>query len=271
LNGDIAAISDDAEISLPMALVEPQLANGRVSIAPDVFRSALSEDYREMFQIDVAKTPVALPLEEVLKNLPATVLKLRDDQETLSLDKDFETPFLLKAREDAQRLTPKPGTSDKIPDQPAKEPVAEPKLDLVPETSPQSVEAKTLAEKVDPKEIVAQANALSGVKACAITFSDGLGLAGELPEEVEADGLCAMAPSMLQRITQHVRETKLGDLMAMTLYAKDSAVSFFARGNVCLTALHETSLVPETRARLAELAEKLSQTYAQPESPNVDH
>ena len=47
--------------------------------------------------------------------------------------------------------------------------------------------AKAAVEKVDPKEIVARANALAGVKACAITFSDGLSLAGELPEEIEAN------------------------------------------------------------------------------------
>ena len=261
LNGDIAAVADDARIELPLALVEPQLASGRVLIAPDIFQAALPEQYREMFQSDVVKTPVALPLEEVLKNLPATVLKLRDDQEEFALDKDFETPFLLKAQEDAKRLI-----------QLAKEPVVEKKIDIEPVTAAtESAETKPAIEKVDPKEIVAQANAMRGVKACAITFSDGLSLAGELPEKFEADGLCAMAPSILERITQHVRETKLGHLVAMTLYASDSAVSFFARENVCLTALHETSLVPETRTGLAELAEKLSQTYAQPERSNVDH
>jgi predicted regulator of Ras-like GTPase activity (Roadblock/LC7/MglB family) len=109
------------------------------------------------------------------------------------------------------------------------------------------------------------------VKACAITFSDGLSLAGELPDEMEADGLSAMAPSMLERITQHVNETKLGELVAMTLYGKNAAVSFFARGNVCLTALHDQALEHGTRTRLAELMEKLSKTYAQPETSNVDH
>ena len=68
-----------------------------------------------------------------------------------------------------------------------------------------------------------------------------------------------------------INETKLGELVAMTLYAKNSAVSFFARGNVCLTALHDSPLAPENRTRLAELVEKLSKTYAQPESQNVDY
>jgi predicted regulator of Ras-like GTPase activity (Roadblock/LC7/MglB family) len=258
LTGDVGTVSDDARITLPLGLIEPQLASGRVSIAPDLFEKALPEEHRGLLQVDVAKTRVALPLEEVLKNLPATVLKLRDDQEQAGVHPDFETPFLAKAREDAKRFTPKPVEKA----EPKKEPVA--KIETAPEAKPE-------IEKVDPKEIVARANALNGVKACAITFSDGLSLAGELPAEINAEGLCAMAPAVLERVAQHVRGTKLDQLVAMTLYASDSAVSFFARGNVCLTALHENSLTRETRTRLGELAEKLSKTYAQPESSNVDH
>lgn len=260
LAGDIAAVGNDERFALPLDLVEPQLATGRVSIPADVFQKALPEKHRSLFQLDVAKTAVVLPLEEVLKNLPATVLKLRDDQETTSIEEDFETPFFLKAQEDARRFAPK--------EQEAK-PVAKPKVESAAATI--EVPAKPAVEKVDPKEIIAQANALAGVKACAITFSDGLSLAGELPEEMHADGLCAMAPSVLERITQHINQAKLGELIAMTLYAKNSAVSFFARGNVCLTAVHEKALEAESRMRLAELIEKLSKTYAQPETSNVDH
>jgi predicted regulator of Ras-like GTPase activity (Roadblock/LC7/MglB family) len=259
LHGDASAIPDDARITFPLALIEPQLAGGRVSVAPDVFQTALPVEYRRLFQVDVAKTSVALPLEEVLKNLPATVLKLRDDQEHIAFDKDFDTPFLAKAQEDALRFAPKAEATREVVEESTHRKAAE------------ATKAKVAIEKIDPKEIVSQANALAGVKACAITFSDGLSLAGDLPEKFEANGLCAMAPSMLKRVAQHVHETKLGQLVAMTLYASDAAVSFFARGNVCLTALHDSSLAPEVRTRLTEFAEKLSHTYTQSESPNVDH
>jgi predicted regulator of Ras-like GTPase activity (Roadblock/LC7/MglB family) len=258
-NCDVSGVSGEVQIAFPLALIEPQLASGRVSIAPDVFQAALPAEHRALFQIDVHKTSVVLPLEEVLKNLPATVLKLRDDQEQLTLDKDFETPFLAKAHEDARRFDSRPEPIKNAPEKPGKKPSAE------------LTEAKSTIEKIDPKKIVSQANALPGVKACAITLSDGLTFAGELPEEVNADGLCAMAPPMLERIAQHLRDTKLGQLVAMTLYASNSAISFFARGDVCLTALHDTSLATETRAHLAEFVEKLSKTYAQPEKSNVDH
>ena len=253
LNGDVSAVSAEDRLTLPLRLIETQLASGRVSISPDVFQAALPEKHRDLFEIDEAKTPVALPLEEVLKNLPATILKLRDDQEGFALDTDFETPFSIKAKEDAQRFA-----AGKATEQPA----VEAKIDVTPAAE----------KRIDPKEVVAQASALAGVKACAITFSDGLSLAGELPEKIAAQGLCAMAPAILERIAQHVRETKLGSLVAVTIYTSGSALSFFAQRNICMTALHaEGSLPPQTRTQIAELMEKLSRTYAQPEAPHVDH
>src|SRR2546421_2204136 len=207
LNGDIAVVSDAERVKLPLALIETQLASGRVSISPDVFQAALPEKHRNLFEIDEAQTPVALPLEEVLKNLPATILKLRDDQESFALDSDFETPFSIKAKEDAQRFNAEKALPAKISDKAKEEPVVEAKIDIEP----------VVEKKIDPKDVVAQASALPGVKGCAVTFSDGLSLAGELPEEIAAEGLCAMAPGLVERIAQHVRATKLGSLVAVTL------------------------------------------------------
>jgi len=258
LNGDVGTVSNEERLTLPLALIEPQLASGRISIAPDVFEAALPEKHRGLFQADEVKTPVALPLEEVLKNLPATILKLRDDQEDFALDTDFETPFSAKAKEDARRFATDKASTEKIPDQATEQP----KIDIAP----------VAEKKVDPKEVVAQVSALPGVKACAITFSDGLSLAGELPGEIAAEGLSAMAPALVKRIAQHVRETKIGSLVAVTLYASRSAVSFFAQGNICLAAVHaEGSLLAQTRTQIAELVEKLSRVYAQSGTPHVDH
>src|SRR6202011_5946817 len=218
LEGDVSTVSDDDRLTLPLALIETQFASGRISIAPEVFQTALSGKHRGPLQVHEAKTPVALPLEEVLKNLPATILKLRDDQEDFTLETEDETPFSIKPQEDAQRLAADKAPAEKTSDNTTEQSVVKAKIDLKP----------TAEEKVDPKEIVAKASGLPGVKVCAITFSDGLSLAGKLPEEIAAEGLCAMAPGLLERVTQHVRETKLGSLTAVTLYTSGSAVSFFA-------------------------------------------
>src|SRR5438067_756391 len=268
LNGDVGTVSNEERLTLPLALIEPQLASGRVSIAPDVFEAALPEKHRGLFQADEVKTPVALPLEEVLKHLPATILKLRDDQEDFAIDTDFETPFSAKAKEDARRFATDKSSTEKISDQATEQPKIDP-----PSLGYGAAGIAPVAEKkVDPKEVVAQVSALPGVRACAITFSDGLSLAGELPGEIAAEGLSAMAPALVKRIAQHVRETKIGSLVAVTLYASRSAVSFFAQGNICLAAVHaEGSLLAQTRTQIAELVEKLSRVYAQSETPHVDH
>jgi predicted regulator of Ras-like GTPase activity (Roadblock/LC7/MglB family) len=96
-------------------------------------------------------------------------------------------------------------------------------------------------------------------------FGDGLSLAGTLPEEYQADGLCAMAPSLLQRIENHMIETKLGALRALTLSCSNAAVTFFMQDNLCLAALHsKEELASDVRERLARAVEELSKKYSNP-------
>jgi predicted regulator of Ras-like GTPase activity (Roadblock/LC7/MglB family) len=260
LTGAIGSVGEDERIEFPLSLIESQLASGRISISAEAFQAALPEKHRNAFQIDAARTPVLLPLEEVLKNLPATVLKLRDDQEQFNLDKDFETPFLIKAREDAQRLISEPKKQTETPSKPAEGTAPESKVEI------KTAEPAKPEEKIDPKEFVAQACALPGVKACAITFADGLSLAGNLPDELAAEGLCAMAPPFLSRIDQHMRASKLGPLASMTLHSSDMAISFFARENICLTVLHAAGeFAHETQVELAVLTSRLSRIYTKSE------
>jgi predicted regulator of Ras-like GTPase activity (Roadblock/LC7/MglB family) len=120
--------------------------------------------------------------------------------------------------------------------------------------------------------MVMRASALPGVAGCSITFADGLILAGNLPKEVAAEGLCAMAPSLLQRIDKHMLDTGLGSLTGLTLHCAKSAFTFFMHGNICLGALHaDGEFSPETQSKLAEMAKQLSRTYAQTETGHVDH
>ena len=120
-------------------------------------------------------------------------------------------------------------------------------------------------EKLDAKAVVAHVNKTSGVKACAIMFSDGLSLAGSLPAELEAEGLCAMAPSLMQRIENHIVETKFGALRGMTLNCLKGAVTFFMHENLCLAALHSGGdLTTEAREKLSRVVHELSRKYSNP-------
>jgi predicted regulator of Ras-like GTPase activity (Roadblock/LC7/MglB family) len=260
LSGDAKEVPDEVRIEFPFSLIESQLTAGRVALAPKVFEEMLPQAYRHLFSASEPNTPVSLPLEEVLKNLPATSLRIRNDQEENKIGADFNTPFSLKAAEDAKRLQIDPAPIAK------QSSVTAPKTEVPLETIP-------VAEgKLDAKTAVAQAMKLPGLQACAVTFADGLSLAGNLPEDLGAEGLCAMAPSLLHRIKDYMADTKLGGLNAMTLHCDKSALTFFMHGNICLSALHSAKgLKAEIRDQLWRMAQELSQMYSQPEVSHVDH
>jgi predicted regulator of Ras-like GTPase activity (Roadblock/LC7/MglB family) len=261
-SGDPGSVPGDVAFELPFAIVEPQLASGRVTITPEIFAAAIPQSFRSLFKSDCA-AEVALPLQEVLKNLPSATLKMRDDQVEQEIGETFETPFSKTAQEDAQRfkVEPKPvpvaaavkaeesrpttGTTDSV-------------------RTPLQVALDT-DDKLDAKSVVAHLNRMAGVKASAILFHDGLNLAGSLPPEIQAEGLCAMAPGLLQRVENHIADTKLGALRGMTLACAKGTVTFFMHDNLCLAALHSNGEIPgDVREKLGRVVLEMSRKYSHP-------
>jgi len=252
--GEPSLVPEDVRINLPLSLVAEQLATGRVVISPKAFYETIPADYQYLFEVDPHDTPIVLPLDEVMKNVPTTALEMRSDQEQIVSGEAFETPFSIQAQEDAKRFNAA-------------------RVDAAPQNSPPPTEIPSQpAEKVDAKQVVANATKLPGVDGCSITFSDGLSLAGNFPAAIGADGLCAVAPTLLQRIDKHMLDTKLGPLNSMTLRSANSELTFFMHGNICLSALHSAGeLTTDTRTQLAQMVGELSRTYSQPEISHVDH
>jgi predicted regulator of Ras-like GTPase activity (Roadblock/LC7/MglB family) len=285
LTGDPSCVPPDVRLELPFALIEPQLASGRVSVTTKVFEVSMPVSFRGLFQAGPGAADVALPLQEVLKNLPATSLRMRDDQEEQEAGQNFATPFSTTAEEDAKRFNvpatpvakpvvqePEPVTAilraieEKAADTP---PASEEKKEETessdrPLRTPLQVALET-DEKLDAKGVVALVNKMPGVKACSILFGDGLSLAGSLPAELETDGICAMAPSLIQRLENHLVDTKLGQLRGMTLSCTKGAVTFYMHENLCLAALHaDLDLPGETREKLGRVVHELSRKYSHP-------
>ncbi len=270
LCGDVNGVPSEAQVELPFSLIESQLATGRITVTPEALIAALPAEYRSLIKAgEVAD--IVLPLHEVLKNLPSASLRMREDQEEQEAGGNIATPFSLKADEDAKRfhsagttvakplVTPPAAVEEaQIPAAPAEELLDLPTrntLQIAPETD----------EKLDDKEVVAHVNKLAGVKGCALIFSDGLSLAGSLPAEYETEGLCAMAPSLMQRIEKHMVETKLGALRGMTLSCANGAVTFFMHENLCLAVLHASDdLASEVQEELAQVVHDLSRKYSHP-------
>ncbi len=288
LTADISGVSDEALLEVPLSLVQPQLISGRVLLTPEQFAAALSDEHRALFSAKDIASSVALPLQEVLKSMPSALLRMREDQVEEAKENDFVTPFSAKAEEDAKRFhstQPAPALSAEslaaptriaVPVAAVKEPLAviAPAAQPAAPPAPPAAEVKKRSalqealetdDELDAKAVVAHVEKIGGVKACAIMFSDGLSLAGNLPAEYEADGLCAMAPSLLQRVENHMDETKLGALHAMTLSCTRAAVTFFLQGNLCLAALHkEEELASGVRERLTRIVQELSRKYSHP-------
>ena len=295
LLGEANDVPADARVEFPFALVEPQLASGRVTLTPEQFAAALPEEHRQLFNPGDSAATVSLPLQEVLKNLPSASLRMRDDQEEQEQGSGFATPFSAKAEEDAKRLkvaaTPvaKPTVSPVAvapvapvaPAMPRVLPSPEP-VALAPTPTPAPAPIAVVPkvakgertelqialdtdDELDPKGVVAHIGKMPGVKGCAIIFADGLSLAGNLPAEFNTEGLSAMAPSLMQKIENHMGDSKLGALRSMTLSCANAAVTFLTHSNLCLAALHaKEELAADVRERLTIAVQQLAKTYSQP-------
>jgi len=116
--------------------------------------------------------------------------------------------------------------------------------------------------KSNAKEFVLKASCLPGVAACSISFADGLSMAGNFPPGLGADGLCAVAPSVLQKIEKHMLEGNLGDLNAMTLHCSKNSLTFFMQGNVCMTVLHsDHKLEQVVQEQLTDMTKELAKIF----------
>jgi predicted regulator of Ras-like GTPase activity (Roadblock/LC7/MglB family) len=295
LTGDPSCVPPDVRLELPFSLIEPQLASGRVTITVKVFEVSLPISFRGLFQPGAGAVDVSLPLQEVLKNLPTASLRMRDDQEEQDAGQNFATPFSAKAEEDAKRFNvpPTPVAKPAVPS--ASEPKAvdtaaaveneQPLETIAPPVEPSLVDSASTPEekssdrrlrtplqvaldtdeKLDAKGVVALINKIPGVRACTILFGDGLSLAGSLPAELETDGICAMAPALMQRVENHLVDTKLGLLRGMTLSCMKGAITFYMHENLCLGALHaDLDLPGETREKLSRIVHELSRKYSHP-------
>ncbi|PYL02429.1 MAG: hypothetical protein DME32_06480 [Verrucomicrobia bacterium] len=316
--GDVESVPAEAKISFQISAIAPQLASGKVVIPPKDFHAALPEQYRALFLPDAVEAPVQLSLPDVLANLPGDSLRMRHDQEVFAQDEIFETPFLAKAKEDAERFTQSPEVTRPAAPQPVAEApkVETPKAELptgvkaeapkvtvsaLPKVEPPKVEAPRVqaptsvdhldisiiptsaaparaakpaeeAPKFDAKAAIAQACALAGVSSCSVIFTDGLIIAGNIPDDMHMEGLSAVAPTMLKRLEKHMCETQLGPLTCLTVHGEKSPVTFFSAGNLCLTAVQNgTELSVESRRELSRITQELSRTYPQLETAHVNH
>lgn len=113
LGEGMTLVDDSVRITLPFTLVEPQLAQGRVSIPRDQFVAVLPADFRDRFESNCDLATIPIPLQEIFQNLPMNALAMREDQIVPEKGPEIPTPFGQKAAEDAQRLQSEPAPEAK--------------------------------------------------------------------------------------------------------------------------------------------------------------
>lgn len=126
LAGEASSVPDDVNVTLPFALIEPQLSQGRIIVPRETFLQAMPEAHRPLLSGDGDASDIPLPLQEVFQKLPANALSLRADQVAAETGTYYPTPFSQKADEDAQRfadsatvLSPAAPVKPPAPDAPA--------------------------------------------------------------------------------------------------------------------------------------------------------
>jgi hypothetical protein len=226
------------------------------------FSQKAAED-AERFQLPTSK----MPLRQDAPSLPENVES--NQASTVAIN---QSPAVAEARSPVAELKPTfpkpvvnltpekallPGTS--VAPKPPQ--ITAPALQSAERTPLQAIFETDAA--LDPKTIVAHAGRLPGLRACAIMFSDGLSLAENFPREYKVDALCAIAPTIVQKIGAQIPGANLGPLTSMTLFCARESVSFFAHENICLAALHAGAdqVASETRARLSAVVKELGRMY----------
>ncbi len=71
LGFDASKIPDDVMVTLPLSLIAPQLAGGSAQVTMADISNGCLEKFRPAFAKADPNTPIALPIESVLRNLPA--------------------------------------------------------------------------------------------------------------------------------------------------------------------------------------------------------
>jgi predicted regulator of Ras-like GTPase activity (Roadblock/LC7/MglB family) len=261
----------EAEIVLPLEVIQSQLANGRVVVSAAIFCRALPNDLRPFFDDIEPTAEIPIPLREIFLHLPPEAIKLREDQEVDHPTATIQTPFSTQAEEDAKRLgrggapalsepEPIPGkeeipvneaaatapvySSDASPADVGEQQVPSPPSRFLPEV-PVNVDSEKLRsifmtdEALDLPKTISMVGELPGLRACLLHTADGLKLAGNLDDANQEEAISVLMPPLFQQAQSRLAGARLGTLETITLYCGQGQLSTFIQGDFCLTVLHD--------------------------------
>jgi predicted regulator of Ras-like GTPase activity (Roadblock/LC7/MglB family) len=247
-----------AEIALPLELIQSQLAHGRVVVPAETFCRALPSDLKPYFEAIDPAAEIPIPLQEIFSRLPAEAIELREDQEIDRPEETVPTPFSAQAEEDAKRFGQVPAGLT-APVNEAPQPKDEPSKAAVASDSKRLQAIFMTDEPLDLAGTIHKVAGLPGLRSCVLSTTDGLTLAGNLDDPDQEKAISALLPDLFQRTQSKLEVLRAGTLETISLYCGLHQFSTFVQGNLCLTVLHDNRpFKPGVREKIQAVISELA-------------
>lgn len=251
-------IGTQAEIALPLGLIQSQLAHGRVVVPAEIFCRALPSDLKPYFAAIDSAVEIPIPLREIFFQLPAEAFRLREDQETDNPEETIATPFTAHAEEDAKRFSEIPAIATPLADE-APQPKVEPPQITVESDSKRLQSLFMTDEPLDLNKTIRKVAELPGLRACILSTSNGLKLAGGLEDPDQEKTISAFLPGLFLHTQSNLAGLRAGALETITLSYRHHQWSTFVQGELCLTVFHDNRpFKPGVREKIQAVISELS-------------
>jgi predicted regulator of Ras-like GTPase activity (Roadblock/LC7/MglB family) len=252
----VASIPDGSvEFKVPLQLIQEGLPKGAVKVTfAELKHGSPAGTFTGSTEHDGQW--VALPLKDIFARVKPDMLKPRSEQKTIDVPDDIKPvfgqtnkPAAAAAAPAAPVPAPSPAAAAATTPVPAPAPVVAP--------APAPAAAAPVVSSV-PSEIVKMAAGLPGASGALLSMQDGLSVAKQLPDGLNADMLAAFIPDIIHRVTTHTRDLKLGEVGGVSVQLGDRLLQVVKGGKLYLTTISRPGeSVPH--AHLASIGKQLAQ------------
>ena len=260
----VASVRDNLELSLPLNIIVPlfiaqckQPARKTQTAIPDLDIPDLISINPRPSSAEPAPKPAAVPVTKpVVIAAPAATLAPAAPPAPVS---SASLPPVSRAPAPPAAATPQP--LSRAPVAPAvapPQPVAAPKPDVKMAAAQVAPAMKaTVVRRATPGEIVKRTMALPGVAGVIVALPDGLSVANQAPEGVDADMLAAFLPQIFDRASQGAAELRMGELNSLSFTVGNVPWMIFRGSMVYFAAFGRADGALPPAAQVSALAAEL--------------
>jgi predicted regulator of Ras-like GTPase activity (Roadblock/LC7/MglB family) len=260
----------NAQVALPVHLIEPMLKRGRVIFSWRHVRSWIKPVPPAVSVHDGVE--LELPLKILAPLFVAAQKAAGKPQQKLSVTEEIPNLFFGFPQTQPETIIPvaplaratKPADS-KIPDTNFYvwgENGEAPQIDESEYKRPQTPATDFTHRHATPKDVVSRAMILPGVAGALVALPDGLMVASQIPAEFNADTLAAFLPQIFERVNQSTKELRMGALNNVSFTVGNIPWKIF-RVNAVYFAAFGRAAQPLPTVQLASLAAELDRKKQQ--------